>query len=90
MLPIVQDAVARDVKLSFVYTKADGETAPRTVEPLGVVCKQTVWYLVARAPAGMRTFRISRMSQVVALAVSFKRPANFDSKARNTSSRKAT
>ena len=77
-LPIVQDAVARDVKLSFVYTKADGEAAPRTVEPLGVVCKQTVWYLVARAPAGMRTYRISRMSKVVALAVSFKRPANFD------------
>src|SRR5207302_6302108 len=78
MLPIVQDAVARDVELSFLYTKADGEAASRTVEPLGVVCKQTVWYLVARAPAGMRTFRISRMSQVVALAVSFKRPANFD------------
>lgn len=78
VLPIVQDAVARDVKLSFEYTKPDGETAPRTVEPYGVVCKQSVWYLVARAPAGMRTYRISRMSQVVALAVTFKRPANFD------------
>lgn len=77
-LPIVQDAVARDVKLSFLYTKASGEAAPRTVDPLGVVCKQTVWYLVARAPAGMRTYRISRMSKVVALAVTFKRPANFD------------
>jgi len=78
MLPIVQDAVARDVKLSFLYTKADGERGPRTVEPLGVVCKQTIWYLVARAPAGMRSYRISRMSQAVALALTFKRPANFD------------
>jgi len=77
-LPIVQEAVSRDVKLSFMYTKADEETAPRTVDPLGVVCKQTVWYLVARAPAGMRSYRISRMSKVVALAVPFKRPANFD------------
>jgi predicted DNA-binding transcriptional regulator YafY len=77
-LPVVQDAVTRDVKLSFMYTKADGESAPRTVDPLGVVCKQTVWYLVARAPAGMRSYRISRMSKVVALAVTFKRPANFD------------
>lgn len=78
MLPIVQDAVARDVKLSFMYTKADGAAGPRIVEPLGVVCKQTVWYLVARAPAGMRSYRISRMSTVVALAVPFTRPANFD------------
>jgi predicted DNA-binding transcriptional regulator YafY len=78
MLPIVQDVVARDVKLSFVYTKADGESAPRTVDPLGLVCKQTVWYLVARAPAGMRSYRISRMSKVVALAVTFNRPPNFD------------
>jgi predicted DNA-binding transcriptional regulator YafY len=77
-LPIVQDAVARDVKLSFMYTKADGESAPRTVDPLGAVCKQTVWYLVARAPAGMRSYRISRMSKVVALAMGFNRPANFD------------
>ena len=77
-LPVVQDAVARDVKLSFMYTKTDGDSAPRTVDPLGVVCKQTVWYLVARAPTGMRTYRISRMSKVVALAVTFNRPAKFD------------
>ena len=78
MLPVVQDAVARSVKLTFEYCKRDGETAPRTVEPLGVVCKQTVWYLVARAPAGMRTYRVSRMTKAVALAITFKRPAKFD------------
>ena len=78
MLPVVQDAIARDVKLSFLYTRADGETAPRTVDPFGVVCKQTVWYLVARAPAGMRSYRISRMAKAVALAMPFKRPANFN------------
>ena len=78
MLPAVQDAIARDVKLSFQYRKADGETGPRTVEPYGVVCKQTVWYLVARAQAGMRTYRVSRMSEVVALAIPFKRQAKFN------------
>ena len=78
LLPVVQDAIARSVKLSFEYTRNDGETAPRTVEPLGVVCKQTVWYLVARAPAGMRTYRLSRMTQAVALAIGFRRPAKFD------------
>src|ERR1035441_2115241 len=78
MLPVVQDAIARDVKLSFMYRRADGDAAPRTVDPFGVVCKQNVWYLVARAPAGMRSYRISRMSQAVALAMPFKRPAKFD------------
>jgi predicted DNA-binding transcriptional regulator YafY len=78
MLPMVQDAVARDVKLTFMYRRADGDTAPRTVDPFGVVCKQAVWYLVARAPAGMRSYRVSRMAKVVALAMTFKRPAKFD------------
>ena len=78
MLPVVQDAIARDVKLSFLYRRADGDIAPRTVDPYGVVCKQTVWYLVARAPAGMRSYRISRMAKAVALAMKFKRPAKFN------------
>lgn len=78
MLPVVQDAIARDVKLSFMYRRPDGDTAPRTVDPFGVVCKQSVWYLVARAPAGMRSYRVSRMSKAIALAITFKRPAKFD------------
>jgi predicted DNA-binding transcriptional regulator YafY len=78
MLPAVQDAVARDLKLTFMYRRADGDTAPRTVDPFGVVCKQNVWYLVARATAGMRSYRISRMSQAVALAMTFERPPKFN------------
>ena len=78
MLPVVQDALARDRKLTFVYTRADGDTSPRTVDPLGIVCKQMTWYLIARAPAGMRTYRVSRMRSAVALALGFKRPARFD------------
>jgi WYL domain len=56
----------------------DGESGVRTVEPYGLVSKQATWYLVARAPAGMRTYRISRMQNAVVLAVTFERPANFD------------
>jgi predicted DNA-binding transcriptional regulator YafY len=78
LLPIVQDAIARDCKLTFVYSRADGETGVRTVDPYGIVNKQAVWYLVARAPAGMRTYRFSRMRNAVVLAVTFERPANFD------------
>jgi predicted DNA-binding transcriptional regulator YafY len=78
LLPIVQDAIARDCKLTFLYARADGESGVRTVDPFGIVAKQAVWYLVARAPAGMRTYRISRMQNAVVLAAKFERPANFD------------
>jgi predicted DNA-binding transcriptional regulator YafY len=78
LLPVVQDAIARDCKLTFVYSRPDGDTGVRTVDPYGIVNKQAVWYLVARAPAGMRTYRFSRMQNAIVLAVTFERPANFD------------
>jgi len=50
----------------------------RTADPLGIVCKVSTWYLVARQSSGLRTFRVSRMANVVMLAERFERPANFD------------
>jgi predicted DNA-binding transcriptional regulator YafY len=78
MLPVVQDALARDCKLTFLYTRSDGENSGRTVDPLGLVCKQATWYLVAGTPKGMRTFRVSRIQDAVVLALTVKRPAKFD------------
>lgn len=78
MLSLVQDAVARDCKLTFDYTRADGEKSSRTVEPFGLVSKGMNWYVVAKTSNGMRTFRVSRMQRVTVLAVKFVRPARFD------------
>lgn len=78
LLAEVQDAVARDSKISFLYTRADGETGPRTVDPLGLVAKGASWYLVAQTPRGLRTYRVSRMKSLTVLALPCKRPANFD------------
>lgn len=78
LLNVVQEAVAGERKLAFDYTRADGQTAPRTVDPLGLVAKGLSWYLVARAPQGMRTYRVSRMQSATVLAVGFKRPARFN------------
>lgn len=77
MLAIVQEAVEGQRRLAFDYTRADGQSAPRTVDPLGLVAKGMSWYLVARAPHGMRTYKISRMRMVTVLAVGFERPARF-------------
>ena len=78
MLTLVQEAVSKDRKLTFEYTKVDGERSSRTVDPFGLVSKGLSWYLVARTAKGMRTFRVSRMRKVTVLAVQFERPARFD------------
>jgi predicted DNA-binding transcriptional regulator YafY len=78
MLATVQEAVSRERKLAFDYTRADGQKTPRTVDPLGLVAKGLSWYLVARGASGMRTFRVSRMQAVTILAIAFERPKNFD------------
>ncbi len=78
MLNAVQDAVARERKLAFDYTKATGEKAPRIVDPLGLVAKGLSWYLVARGANGIRTYRVSRMEGVAVLGAGFERPLRFD------------
>jgi predicted DNA-binding transcriptional regulator YafY len=84
-LPLIQDAVARDRKLSFVYAgKGYGGEPPRSgpqeriVDPLGLVVKGSTWYLVARSNKEPRTFRVSRISKVKLLNSSAERPAHFD------------
>ena len=78
MLSIVQDAVSRERQLAFDYVRGDGQRSARTVDPLGLVAKGTSWYLVARGASGLRTFRVSRMTDATVLASGFERPAKFD------------
>jgi len=77
MLPVVQDAVARDRKLFFRYVK-ERERVERTVDPLGLVAKSGTWYLVAGTPAGLRTYRVSRMEDARILERASERPKEFD------------
>jgi predicted DNA-binding transcriptional regulator YafY len=77
MLPIVQDAVSRDRKLNMLYRR-DGKTAERIVDPLGLVAKGNVWYLVAKTPRGFRTYRVSRIEEAKPLDEACERPTDFD------------
>ena len=78
LLAAVQSAVAGEVKISFDYTRADGQSGPRTVDPLGLVAKGQSWYLVARAPNGLRTYRVSRMKALTFLKIPCERPPRFN------------
>jgi predicted DNA-binding transcriptional regulator YafY len=78
MLPVVQEAVSRDRKLKFCYRKDVRNVEERTVDPLGLVAKGSVWYLVANTPRGLRTYRVSRMENAQLLDQPSERPRDFD------------
>jgi predicted DNA-binding transcriptional regulator YafY len=77
-LPLVQEAVAHDRRLAMRYRRAGGERVERVVDPLGLVTKTGTWYLVARTPAGLRTYRVSRIEEARLLPEPSDRPADFD------------
>ncbi|SEP52948.1 helix-turn-helix transcriptional regulator [Amycolatopsis saalfeldensis] len=77
-LPAVARAVWAQRRLEIRYQRRD-KVASRVLEPLGLVLKAGVWYLVARIPdAGLRTYRVSRILAVEELGSAFERPADFD------------
>ncbi|WP_432485376.1 helix-turn-helix transcriptional regulator, partial [Kineococcus esterisolvens] len=55
-----------------------GETVERTLEPLGLVLKAGVWYLVASSQGRARTYRVARARGAELLPGRFERPAGFD------------
>ncbi len=78
MLPVEQEAVWRDRKLSIRYWRAGRERVERTIDPLGLVAKGSTWYLVANTPDGFRTYRVSRIEEATLLDRPSERPADFD------------
>jgi predicted DNA-binding transcriptional regulator YafY len=47
LLPLLQEAIWAGRQLRIEYSSNSGKTGPRTVHPLGLVLKGTLWYLVA-------------------------------------------
>ncbi|HSI99901.1 MAG TPA: WYL domain-containing protein [Patescibacteria group bacterium] len=76
-LGAVADAVWEARRITVGYRRAGGEV-DRILEPLGLVLKAGIWYLVARADEQIRTYRISRFSRVTPTGDGFQRPAEFD------------
>jgi predicted DNA-binding transcriptional regulator YafY len=76
-LRTVQEAVWLERKLRIHYPR-DDEMITRTVHPLGLVAKRSVWYLVAMAEDEYRTFRISRIAEAEVLEEGFTPPEHFN------------
>jgi predicted DNA-binding transcriptional regulator YafY len=72
-------AIAAERCVRIAYRDRSGATTERDLEPLGLVAKAGVWYLIANEPEkGYRTFRAERMSGLEELARHFVRPSDFN------------
>jgi predicted DNA-binding transcriptional regulator YafY len=74
----LQDAVVRRVKVQLEYAGRGRDASERVVDPLGLVDKDDVWYLIAWTGKGQRTFRVDRVLSAEVTAETFERPADFD------------
>jgi len=79
LLGRLRAAAAESRRLRLRYRDRAGAETDRLVDPLGLVAKAGIWYLVAdELGKGMRTFRAERIVAADATAEHFTRPADFD------------
>jgi predicted DNA-binding transcriptional regulator YafY len=58
LLPLIHDGVVRGRRLDLDYSDSESRARRVTVDPVGLVAKAGIWYLVTAEPA---LFRVSRI-----------------------------
>jgi len=76
-LKAVAEAVWTEKRIIIKYDSWT-QVSERLVEPLGLVLKGGIWYLVGRREHGMRTYRMSQIQALTLTDESFERPPDFD------------
>ncbi|PZF82824.1 helix-turn-helix transcriptional regulator [Jiangella anatolica] len=76
-LATVSDAVWSGRRLEVTYRRSDA-TVSRLLDPLGLVLKAGVWYLVAAHRQQVRTYKVSRIAAAEVLPEPSWRPDDFD------------
>lgn len=77
LLDAVQRAVVEGEQIALGYVARNREPSSRVVHPLGLAAKGWAWYLVADTEAGLRTFRVDRMTSVDPTGDAVVRPTGF-------------
>lgn len=77
-MPILQEALWDDRQLQIRYRRSDDSETERTLDPLGLVAKGSLWYLIAACEGEIRTYRVSRIAAATLLDRPCTRPARFD------------
>jgi len=74
----LQQAVIDGEQVTLGYAAPNKPPSTRVVHPLGLATKGSVWYLVADTDAGLRTFRVDRVTAVDPTGDAVVRPDGFD------------
>jgi len=73
-----QEAIWQERRVALGYRRGDGTCVERVVDPLGLVAKGSLWYLVAAVDGEARTYRVSRVGSATITYQRCARPADFD------------
>jgi predicted DNA-binding transcriptional regulator YafY len=73
----LQSAVIEAAQMRIGYTDRQRNVTERVVHPLGLATKGQIWYLVADTSAGLRTFRVDRVSAWERTGEAALRPPGF-------------
>jgi predicted DNA-binding transcriptional regulator YafY len=76
-LPTLADAVWNETCVNIRYKRYTGIVS-RKAQPLGLVLKGGVWYIVALVSGEPRTYRVSNVIEVSETEEKFERPKDFD------------
>ena len=77
-LEALQQAVIDGEQVILGYVAPNKPATTRTVHPLGLASKGPSWYLVGDTEAGLRTFRVDRVTAVEPTGEAVVRPDGFD------------
>jgi predicted DNA-binding transcriptional regulator YafY len=76
-LPSIARAVIDQQRLSITY-ESWKNVRKRVVEPIGLVQKGAIWYLVGRVGANFRTYRVGAIRELAVMDDCFERQTDFD------------
>lgn len=77
-LDALRHALDTGVQVDLSYAKPGEPPTWRRVHPHGLVVKNSVWYLVASAPSGLRTYKVSRIEAIDASTQAAVTPDGFE------------
>jgi len=77
-LAVLRRALWDDRRVTIAYRDRSGKRTSRQIDPLGLVSKSGVWYLVAGDGEDYRSFRADRIAAAEPAAEHFERPRDFD------------
>ena len=80
VLMVLADAARDRHPVAIAYSRRDGQASRRTILPYGIVARSGRWYVTGHESrtGEVRTFRVDRISDPVALPGSFNVPDDFD------------